>query len=140
MINFNEIHGFFFDFQATLLLLFVIASFASELKKTLVFYCLVGWFCFCRFNFYNNSRIKGKQLPLLLFHQEYSHSSIHYNQSTYLHTYATNPFSDKNPDGKRWLTASKLIKESEKHIYWYFDFYAVFVVHVCMRQYEKSKK
>jgi hypothetical protein len=110
MVGFNEMHRFYYEFQATCLLVFVTLS--QLIKPAPFTFC----FFFCGFS-YENVRITYH----FFSSKKYSHSNIHnkiFNQSTNLHNFTTvhTPYYiDANPDEKGCITASKLIKESEKY-------------------------
>ncbi len=70
----------------------------------------LGFFC--------NARVV---IPLCQWYSySYIHRKINYqytNLQNYITVVCTPLTTDANPDGKKCLTASKLFKESEKHIY-----------------------
>jgi hypothetical protein len=112
MINFNEIHRFFYDFQATLPATVCYCIIAEENPRHLL-PCKVVLFLWILF--YDNSTIKEKQLSLPLFHQEYSHSSIHNNQSTYSHNYIH--YTPRTTDAKSWWKSVANCIKTHKRIW-----------------------
>jgi hypothetical protein len=94
--------------------------YSITVDQTRSFHFIVGCFFFCGFS-YENVRITDH----VSSSKKYSHSNIHnkiFNQSTNLHNFTTvhTPYYiDANPDEKGCITASKLIKESEKYCNFY---------------------
>jgi hypothetical protein len=74
MVSFNWIHGFYYEFQATLS-----AAVCYCIAADLTLHFIVGWFFICEFCLYDHARIKEKSLSILLFHSNI-HNKIN-NQS-----------------------------------------------------------
>jgi hypothetical protein len=77
MVSFNGRQGLYYKFQATLS---APVCYCITADQTLSLHFIVGCsagLCSYVFYFYDSARINGRQSSFLLFHQKYSHNTIH---------------------------------------------------------------